>query len=165
MPLLAQPRPRTNLIRTALLAVAALALVAAAAAIASQPSKQVAKEAENAALGRTVLTTNQGHALYSLSVETKGRFVCTGTCLSSWKPLVVARGVKPKGPVKLGTVRRPDGRTQVPYRGRPLYSFKGDARPGEANGEGFKDVGTWHAVTLNSVSPSPPPQPETPYPY
>jgi predicted lipoprotein with Yx(FWY)xxD motif len=84
-----------------------------------------------------------------------------------WKPLVVPAGVTPKGPVKLGTVKRPDGRTQVTYKGRPLYSFNAD-KPGEANGEGLKDVGTWHAAKVSSVKsppPSPAPQPENPYPY
>jgi predicted lipoprotein with Yx(FWY)xxD motif len=51
-----------------------------------------------------------------------------------------------KGTVgSVATIRRPDAKTQVTYRGRPLYSFYQDGR-GDANGEGFKDVGTWHAV-------------------
>jgi predicted lipoprotein with Yx(FWY)xxD motif len=165
MPLHAFPRPRPYSIRIVLLAVAALALSAAAGVYAKQPSKVVAREAENATLGRTVLTTTKGHTLYSLSVETDGKFICTGSCLASWKPLVVPAGVTPKGPVKLRTVRRPDGRTQVTFKGRPLYSFNGDAKPGEANGEGLKDVGTWHAAKVAKASSTPAPAPESPYPY
>lgn len=166
MPLLAIPRPRPYPIRIALLTVAALALVAAAGAVASQPTKRVAKEADNATLNRTVLTTLKGKTLYSLSVEKHGKFICTGGCLASWKPLIVPAGVKPTGPVKLGTVKRPEGKTQVSYKGLPLYSFNGDTRPGEANGEGLKDVGTWHAARVGSVSSPPPaPEPESPYPY
>lgn len=165
MPPLIMPRPRINPIRIVLLALVALALVAATEASA-QPSKRVVKEAENTTLGHTVLTTLKGKTLYSLSVETHGKFICTGTCLSSWKPLVVPSGVKPKGPVKLGTVKRPDGRTQVTYKGRPLYSFNGDSKAGEANGEGLKDVGTWHAAKVGTVSSQPPSQEsESPYPY
>ena len=86
--------------------------------------------------------------LYSLSVERRGRFICTDSdCLSFWTPLTVRSGTKPRGTVgSLGTVRRPDGKTQVTYKGKPLYTFYEDGR-GDANGEGFKDVGTWHAVT------------------
>lgn len=164
MPLLATPRPRSYTIRIALLTLAALALVIAGEAAASQSSKRVAKEAENATLGRTVLTTLKGKTLYSLSVEKRGKFTCTGNCLATWKPLLVPSGAKPTGPVKLGTVKRPEGKTQVTYKGLPLYSFGGDSRPGEANGEGLKDVGTWHAAKVGSVSP-PPPAPEPPYPY
>jgi predicted lipoprotein with Yx(FWY)xxD motif len=165
MPLLAIPHPRPHPIRIALLAITAVVLSLATGAMASQASKQVVKEAENSTLGRIVLTTNKGHTLYSLSVERKGRFVCTGTCLSSWTPLLVPKGVKPKGPVKLASVKRPNGKTQVTYKGRPLYSFNGDARPDEANGEGLKDVGVWHAARVGSVSSSPAPEPESPYPY
>lgn len=160
------PRSRLYPIRIVLLTVAALALVVASEATAAQSSKRVVKEMENATLGQTVLTTLKGKTLYSLSVETKGRFTCTGTCLSSWTPLLVPKGVKPKGPVKLGTVKRPNDKTQVTFKGLPLYSFNGDVKPGEANGEGIKDVGTWHAAKVGNVSPPPPaPEPEPPYPY
>ncbi len=67
-------------------------------------------------------------------------------CLSVWKPLTVKAGVKPVGPVRLGTIVRPDGRTQVTYRGLPLYRFTGDTKPGDASGEGIHDVGVWHAA-------------------
>jgi predicted lipoprotein with Yx(FWY)xxD motif len=67
-------------------------------------------------------------------------------CLSFWTPRMVRRGTRSRGTVgSLGTIRRPDGKTQVTYRGRPFYSFYQDGR-GNASGEGFKDVGTWHAV-------------------
>jgi len=105
----------------------------------------VVREAQ--ANGSTVLTANNGHTLYTLSVEKHGNFICKGSCLKTWFPLVVAAGVKPTGPVALGTVKRPDGRRQVTFGGRPLYTFDGDSRKGQANGEGFKDVGTWHAAT------------------
>ncbi|MGE0506590.1 MAG: hypothetical protein AB7P38_14445 [Solirubrobacterales bacterium] len=149
------------------MAVAALA-VAALALPGSSPAatKSVAKEGTVASLGKTVLTNNAGRTLYSLSAETKGRFICASGCLGTWRPLVVPAGTKPTGPVKLATIKRPDGRTQVTFRGRPLYAFSGDSKPGEANGEGFKDVGTWHAAALGSASSAPesPPQEPTPPP-
>jgi predicted lipoprotein with Yx(FWY)xxD motif len=136
------------------------------AAAASGGSKRLVQEGTVQSLGRTVLTTRGGHTLYSLSVERHGRFVCTGTCLLTWHPLLIAKGLKPKGPVPLGTVRRPDGKIQVTFKGRPLYSFAGDTRKGEANGEGFKDVGTWHAAAVGRTEETQPqPQPESPYPY
>lgn len=161
----ATARPRSIPIRIALVAIAALALLGASGALGTQ-TKRVAKEAENATLKETILVTMKGKTLYSLSAETKGRFICTGACLASWKPLVVPAGVKPKGPVTLGTRRRPDGRTQVTYKGLPLYSFNGDSKPGEANGQGLKDVGTWHAARVRKSSSGSPPESEAPpYPY
>ena len=159
--------PVRSPIRLALFAIALAALFVPALAGAASTTKVVAKQAANASLGRTVLTTTRGRTLYSLSAETKGRFVCTGACLSTWHPLVVPAGVRPTGPVKLGTIERPDGRTQVTFKGRPLYSFAGDAKRGDANGEGIEDVGTWHAAVtaVAAPQPEPQPQPESPYPY
>ena len=164
-------RPPSTWIRTVgpvLLALAlALAAIAASAVAQSGGSKRVAKEAENATLGKTVLTTTNGRTLYSLSVEKNGKFICTGSCLSVWHPLTVPAGIRPTGPVKLGTIERPEGGTQVTYKGRPLYRFGSDSKAGEANGEGIKDVGTWHAATppQQKAEPAPQPAPETPYPY
>jgi predicted lipoprotein with Yx(FWY)xxD motif len=160
--------PIRSSIRLALLATALVALLVPAVAGAGRASKRVAKQAENTTLGRTVLTTTKGRTLYSLSAETNGRFICTGACAAStWHPLVVPSGVKPTGPVKLGTIERPEGKTQVTFKGRPLYSFSGDSKTGDVNGEGIKDVGTWHAATTSKAAstPEPQPQPEPPYPY
>src|SRR4051794_27508788 len=101
--------PVRSSIRLVLFAAALTALLLPAIVSAAPTSKVVAKQAENASLGRTVLTTTRGRTLYSLSAETKGRFICTGACLSTWHPLVVPAGVKPTGPVKLGTIKRPEG--------------------------------------------------------
>lgn len=132
-------------------AILAIAVIAVAGLFSSQAtartSKQVVREAHSSSLGKTVLTANNGLTLYSLSVEKHGNFICKGSCLKDWFPLVVAAGVKPVGPVALGTVKRPDGRRQVTFEGRPLYTFDGDSRKGDANGQGIKDVGTWHAAT------------------
>ena len=159
--------PVRSSIRLALFATAFAALLVPALAAAAATSRSVAKQADNAVLGRTVLTTTRGRTLYSLSAETKGRFICTGACVSTWHPLLVPAGVKPTGPVKLGTIERPEGKTQVTFKGRPLYSFADDAKAGDVNGEGIKDVGTWHAAVTAKASPQPEPQPqpESPYPY
>ncbi len=129
-----------------LAAVLAVSAVAVPMALA-RGSKTVVGEATAPSLHKTVLTNTKGLTLYSLSVEKNGRFICTGTCTSTWRPLVVAAGTTPKGPVKLGTIKRPEGKIQVTFKGLPLYTFDGDSAKGQAKGEGFKDVGTWHAVT------------------
>jgi predicted lipoprotein with Yx(FWY)xxD motif len=164
--------PASRIAAFAILAVALMVAVGAASAAGAQrtgkPTKNVAREAQNAALGKTILTTTGGRTLYSLSAEKNGRFICTGSCLSIWHPLVVPTGVKPTGPVKLGTISRPDGRgMQVTYKGRPLYRFGADAKAGDVGGEGIKDVGTWHAAVVPTAQPAPEPQPpaETPAPY
>ena len=134
--------------------VAALLAMAVVGSALAANNERVVSTAKSASLGKTVLVNLQGRTLYSLSVERKGKFICTDkTCLSFWHPLVVKAGVTPTGAKSLGTVRRPDGRRQVTYRGGPLYTFSGDHHRGDAKGEGFKDVGVWHAAAFGASAP------------
>jgi predicted lipoprotein with Yx(FWY)xxD motif len=131
------------------------ALVAAVFAVqaygaGTKPARLVST-AQNKALGKTILVTSRGLSLYSLSAERHGRFICTdATCLSFWTPLTVGKGSKPTGISGLGTVRRPDGKLQVSYRGAPLYTFYLDRKRGDIGGNGFKDVGVWHPVAAST---------------
>ena len=120
------------------------------AASAARPHAAVVKTARNKKLHRVILVNRKGRSLYSLSAEKNGRFICTDRgCLSLWTPLLVARGARPTGARSLATVKRPDdGKTQVTYRGRPLYTFNDDTRRGDVRGEGFRDVGVWHAAVV-----------------
>jgi predicted lipoprotein with Yx(FWY)xxD motif len=99
---------------------------------------------------RLILATSAGRTLYSLSAEKNGRFICTKAsgCLALWHPLMVPAGATLAGPVKLGTIKRPEGGAQATYHGLPLYTFAPDTKPGDAKGQGLKDVGTWHAATV-----------------
>jgi predicted lipoprotein with Yx(FWY)xxD motif len=126
-------------------------------------SDAVVQTATNAKLGGPVLVNAQGMTLYTLSAETGGRFVCTksadlpGTktsCLTLWKPLTVPAGHTPTGSVSgLGVIQRPDEPAmQVTYKGLPLYTFADDQHAGQATGNGFHDVGTWRAATINGSS-------------
>jgi predicted lipoprotein with Yx(FWY)xxD motif len=135
-------------------------LVAAVSADAASAGVPVVKRAQSSALGGTILVTQKGRTLYRLSVEKKGRFICTGSsCLALWKPLLVPAGSKPAGVPALGTVKRPDGHVQVTYKGSPLYTFARDKKPGDARGDGSKDVGVWHPVFLSRTGDTGTPPP------
>lgn len=122
------------------------------------------RSASSSKLGTSVLVNQQGMTLYTLSAERGGRFICTmsskipggsASCLSLWIPLTVAKGSTPTGAAQLGTITRSDnGATQVTWHGRPLYTFTDDKAPGDASGNGFKDVGVWKAATLGASSSS-----------
>lgn len=121
-------------------------------------SQHVVRTTQNRTLHKTVLVDRRGKTLYTLSAETRGRFICTTEfCLSLWTPLVVAHGTTPAGAKLLATTRRPDGRTQVTFRGRPLYTFNEDTKSGDVKGNGFKDVGTWLAASPNGTATATPP--------
>jgi predicted lipoprotein with Yx(FWY)xxD motif len=150
---------RTATLSRGLLLAAAFAAGLAAAFYAVNASgaggTRVVMTAKNKTLGKTILVNRQGLTLYSLSVERHGRFICkNAACLSLWKPLVVAKGVKPTGVSGLATVKRPDGRRQVSYRGGPLYRFVQDRKRGDIKGNGFKDVGTWRVVVVGRATAS-----------
>ena len=106
-----------------------------------------------------ILVDAKGRALYSNDQERRGMVLCTGACLSFWKPLTVSG--TPKGaslPGKLAVVKRPDGGRQVAYNGKLLYSFTLD-KPGKVSGDGFKDAFggqkfTWHVAHANGVKSS-----------
>jgi predicted lipoprotein with Yx(FWY)xxD motif len=103
-----------------------------------------------AGLGQ-VLVDSAGHTLYAFSRDSGESSTCTGACARAWPPLLVAHG-EPEpsngaGAARLGTITLPDGKRQVTYAGRPLYSFSGDKEPGEANGDGSTAFGgTWSAL-------------------
>jgi predicted lipoprotein with Yx(FWY)xxD motif len=159
---------RTNTTRGSLLLAAALiaGLVAAfyatrSSGAAANARARVVMTAKNARLGKTILVNRRGMTLYSLSVERHGKFICTSSCLSAWTPLVVRKGTIPTGVNGLSTVKRPDGKRQVAFKGAPLYTFNGDKKRGDVKGNGFKDVGTWRVVAVGKGSVSPPPPPST----
>ena len=118
----------------------------------AEGSGEVVRTASNARLGTTILVDPHGMTLYSLSAERSGKLICTSSaCLQVWHPLVVHVAGVPKASVgSLGTVKRPDGTVQLTYRGMPLYTFALDRTAGSAQGQGIKDVGTWHVVAVSA---------------
>jgi predicted lipoprotein with Yx(FWY)xxD motif len=150
-----------TVIAAAALAPAAIALAACGAGSSGTASAKTTgsgpkvSTAKNATLNKTILVNSRGRTLYALSVEKKGHFICTDkTCLSLWHPLTAKKGQKPTGVGSLSTITRPGGKLQVAYKGKPLYTFVQDTKRGDAKGEGFKDVGTWHAVPKSGSSSS-----------
>jgi len=111
------------------------------------------RTASSPTLHETVLVDAHGRTLYRLSAESGGKFICTGACTKLWHPLDVRSAAAARGSaVSLGTVKRPDGALQVTFRGMPLYTFAQDRSPGEAGGQGIRDVGTWAAASTGAGS-------------
>ena len=163
---------RTRALRGGLLLAAAILVGAVATVYATRSSgagaraQRVVMTARSKALHSTILVDRKGKTLFSLSVERHGTFICTSSsCLALWRPLTVAKGTRPTGVARLSTVKRPDGRTQVAYRGGPLYTFVQDRKPGDVKGNGFKDVGTWRVVVVGGSRASSAPAPRSPYGY
>jgi predicted lipoprotein with Yx(FWY)xxD motif len=121
---------------------------------ATASSGTTVKTATISSVGSTALVNSQGFTLYRLTGEHAGKFICTSSaCLAAWHPLTVSSGSKPSGSVgSLGVVKRSNGMIQVTYKGEPLYTFAHDSAPGQATGEGLKDVGTWLVIKTGGSS-------------
>jgi predicted lipoprotein with Yx(FWY)xxD motif len=107
--------------------------------------------------GVGVLVDSKGFALYSPDQEKSGTVRCIGSCTAIWVPLTLSKGVSAPTASsslmsKLGTVMRPDGKSQVTFDGKPLYRFSPDGSPAKVTGNGASDQFggrsfTWHVVS------------------
>jgi predicted lipoprotein with Yx(FWY)xxD motif len=107
----------------------------------------------------TVLVDSSGRTIYTpkTPAEASGKIHCTGSCLGFWFPVTASSAhLAASGlPGKLATIRRADdGKTQLTYNGRPLYTFRLDTAAGQAHGSNFSDMFgdtsfTWQAVTAS----------------
>ena len=92
------------------------------------------------AQGTVLVAGSNGMTVYIFTKDVKdsGKSACSGACLTTWPALIVPAGATPTAGTgiggKLGTITRDDGTLQVTYNGLPLYFFKNDKAPGDANG-------------------------------
>jgi predicted lipoprotein with Yx(FWY)xxD motif len=99
-----------------------------------------------------ILVTPKGKTLYVFAADSKNKSTCYGSCAKFWPPRHVAAGSTPPAkisgiPGTFGVITRTDGTRQLTYDGAPLYTFAGDKKLGDMNGQGL-DVsgGYWWAV-------------------
>ena len=124
------------------------ATTAAPAATAATATATTSLKVAMTKLG-TVLVDSKGMTLYRFDGDTTpGQSNCgAGQCASTW-PAATVTGKPTVGPgidaALVTTFMRSDGMTQMQIAGHPLYTFAGDAKPGDTNGEGIIDM--WYAA-------------------
>ena len=100
-------------------------------------------------------TASSGPTLYTFSKDTAGKSNCAGACAKNWPPAASAPSLDK---AKLTSVKRKDGTPQVALNGHPLYTYVGDKKPGDANGDGLNVFGgLWTAATPVQKSSKPAP--------
>ncbi len=116
---------------------AALTTLTAGTALAAEPAggPPTAKDG--------MFVTAKGMTLYTFDKDTAGKSVCNGQCAVNWPPLVVGDSAKPSG--NWSIVVRDDGLKQWAYKGKPLYGWIKDQKPGDKTGDGFMN-GAWHVA-------------------
>jgi predicted lipoprotein with Yx(FWY)xxD motif len=87
-----------------------------------------------------------GMALYTFAGDTTpGQSTCVGDCATAWPALTAPADATPVGDWSI--VARADGIKQWAFRGKPLYRFAKDTKPGEVSGKGA-DNGQWQTASL-----------------
>jgi predicted lipoprotein with Yx(FWY)xxD motif len=134
------------------LAVAALVLFGLVVAGASSPSAATTSTGLKTTTigGTTVLTNAKGFTLYSFAPDTPATSKCYGSCAAYWPPVTGTAAAIPGVPGRVGTIKRTDGSEQLTYNGHPLYTYIGDAAPGQARGNNLNlNGGLWHEVPVS----------------
>ena len=67
-----------------------------------------------------------------------GKSVCNGPCATNWPPLAAGADAAPAGDYSV--ITRDDGAKQWTFKGKPLYFWAKDQKPGDKTGEGFNGV-------------------------
>lgn len=80
-------------------------------------------------------TDTKGMTLYTFEKDTATKSNCNGECATEWPPLMVAADGKASGDWTI--VTRDDGTMQWALKGKPLYLWIKDTKPGDATGEGL----------------------------
>jgi predicted lipoprotein with Yx(FWY)xxD motif len=122
--------------------VTALAAILSAAAVTGAWAASPAKTAETS-LGKT-LVNPEGMTLYTFGKDTApGKSACNGPCAGNWPPLKAAAGTQSEHDYSV--ITRDDGSAQWAYKGKPLYTFIKDTKPGDVTGQGVAN-GAWQVA-------------------
>ena len=91
-----------------------------------------------------VMVNSAGMTLYTFDKDpaNAGKSVCNGPCAVNWPPLKAGAGDTASGDYSI--VTRDDGSKQWAHKGKPLYLWIKDQKPGDTTGDGVNKV--WHVV-------------------
>lgn len=113
--------------------------VALLGACASMGGAQAPARFENA-----MLVNSAGMTLYTFDKDAagSGKSTCNGPCAVNWPPLRAGEADHASGDWSI--VVRDDGSRQWAHRGKPVYLWIKDQKPGDKTGDGVNKV--WHTV-------------------
>ncbi len=105
-------------------------MLGASAALAEAPVK----------VANGILTGPNGMTLYTFDKDVAGsdKSACNGPCAANWPPLMASATDQPAG--EFSIVTRDDGQKQWAIKGKPLYYWVKDSKPGETTGDGVNKV-------------------------
>lgn len=89
-----------------------------------------------------VYTDASGMTLYTFDKDSEGKSNCDADCAAKWPPLKAEEGSETDGDFTV--VERSDGSMMWALKGKPLYTYVDDKKPGDMTGDGVG--GAWHAA-------------------
>jgi predicted lipoprotein with Yx(FWY)xxD motif len=95
-----------------------------------------------------VLVSPGGMTLYTFDRDVvsrataPGSSACVGQCAERWPPFAADAGARRSGDFTV--IERDDGTRQWAYKGRPLYRWSKDVKPGDRTGDGIDNL--WRAA-------------------
>ncbi|MCU1740500.1 MULTISPECIES: COG4315 family predicted lipoprotein [Pseudomonas] len=98
--------------------------------------------AEPAMMKDGMMVDSKGMTLYTFDKDKGGKSMCADKCAENWPPMMAPADAKPEG--KWTVIKRDDGMMQWAHDGKPMYTFKMDAKPGDMMGDG--KGGMWHVA-------------------
>ncbi|NBO38581.1 hypothetical protein EBU99_08355 [bacterium] len=132
-----------------ILALVVTAAVISSPALASAKTKKKTEAASAAAatpakFEKGLLVDSKGMTLYTFDkdVANSGKSVCNEGCIAAWPALTATATDKAAGDFTV--ITRDDGSKQWAHKGKPLYLWVNDKKPGDTTGDKFKDV--WHVI-------------------
>ena len=124
--------------QTLALAFFASAALAACAAMATHPTM----------VSNDTITGNNGMTLYVFDKDMagSGKSICNGPCAANWPPLIASDFAVDSegGSSDYKLITRDDGKKQWALKGKPLYFWFKDQKPGDKTGDGVNNV--WHVA-------------------
>ena len=94
------------------------------------------------AKGKALVDLN-GMTLYVFDRDGAGKSNCNAQCAVTWQPLIADTDAQASE--SFSFIARDDGRKQWAYKGKPLYTWAKDKKPGDATGDGVNNV--WHLAS------------------
>ena len=120
-------------------AVVAIVLMAVLGACASMGGAPMPAKFEGG-----TLVNSAGMTLYTFDKDAagNGKSVCNGPCAALWPALKAADADQASGDWSI--VTRDDGSKQWAHKGKPVYLWSKDQKPGDKTGDGYLKI--WHVI-------------------
>jgi predicted lipoprotein with Yx(FWY)xxD motif len=89
-----------------------------------------------------MMVNSAGMTLYTFDKDAGGKSACNGPCTANWPPMMAGGDAKASGDWTI--ITRDDGGKQWAYKGKPVYTWAKDAKPGDMTGDNFNNA--WHVI-------------------